>query len=303
MNRKIINLLCAFAVILLLSGCSLAAEDGGGTQSKDQLIGALITRDYIEKTYAEIRWNEDRNQIEGLHFEGIDGHYSIYSFYDYNGEPVFYTQASEGLDYSTRYKVADASETVEMNIKAYVVPEEREDNMYYLNPVYKDKENRIYIVAGNSASAALTDGVGSVGMSLKETEKISGVKDLKELTVEIPVEFSYMETPEKIRFLQMNKEHKEIKMDEYEAGQVPEFFVTEEETEYVVVISDAVAEDGERVSKREVCSYDGGTIYTADSDKKEEQLYDGRPASLHQTFYANGSGFLLKQSTWFIWNE
>jgi len=297
-NRCKKRILCACVLLLsMMAGCSLAAEEGSGAQSKDQLIGGMITREYVEKTYAQSEWDGER--IESLTFDGIDGYYVVYSIYEAeNGQPVFSTAASEGLDCMPHYKTVNQSQSVELTINAYVLPEEGLENTYYLNPIYMTNDGKIYTSAGNSASAPLENGV-STGWNINEVEKIKGISSISEIDVNVAVTFSGASEPVKIQVLHMDKEYQQIKAEEFLPGQMPKVIEAEAGTEYMVFVTEQKTASGETMVNRDVCSWDGETTYS------DEEFPDktGKNASLHFTDCSEGKGFLLKQPLWVIWGE
>lgn len=291
---KIVLFVCVL-LLFMMSGCSLAAEEGGGAQSKDQLIGGMITRKYVEKTYARIEWDGDR--IESLTFDGIDGYYAVYSIYEAeSGQPVFSTAASEGLDCMPYYKTVNNTQSVELNIQAYVLLEEGLEDAYYFNPIYMTNDGKIYTSAGNSASGVLENGT-STGWNMNEVEKIKGISSISEIDVTVAVTFSEAKEPVKIQVLQMDKEYQQIKAEEFLPGQVPKVMEAEVQTEYMVFVTEQKTASGEVVVNRDICSWDGETTYS------DEEFPDktGKNASLHFTDCSEGKGFLLKQPIWVIW--
>ena len=296
-NRKITAGILCLLMLILATGCSLAVEDGKGIQSKDQLIGGMITREYVEKTYAQIEWEEEK--IKSLHFDGIEGYYVIYSLWeDENGQPVFSASASEGLDCEPHYKTVNKDQTIELNINGYVLFDDKKEDIYYLNPIYMTKDRQIYTVAGNSASTSF-EGQESVGWSINEAEKIEGISNIREVEVKVSVLFTGAKEPVKIQIIQMNEKYEMIQTEEFLPEQVPDVIQTEKDAEYVVFVTEQKTGTGETVFDREACSWDGETTYGDENAPGSEE----KNGSLHYTTYSEGTGFLLKKPCWVIWPE
>ena len=317
--KLFLSCLLLLAILFNTCGCSLAAQGGASEQSKDQLIGAIVTKDYIEKTYADVQW--DGKAIESLNFEGIEGHYAIYTCWENeDGTPVYGRVQSEGITGSTNYTTKDLSQSIELNINAYLIPGTAEEsNTIYMNPIYMTSDDRVYTVVGSSASLGKGfDSFGaSVGRTLKETEKLKWIDSVVKVDVNVTLDVSLAKEPVRIWLSQMDSSHNLVKKEEYVAGQLPEELIAEEQTEYIMVIMEQIGENGETELNREICSWDGTTTYEPENAEKETAINHTennattnttnssveKNASLLNTFYSDGSGFLLQQNTWVIWPE
>ena len=83
----------------------------------------------------------------------------------------------------------------------------------------------------------------------------------------------------------------------HEIAAFSEKLSVEEGCEYVMILTECVLEDGQKITDRQAVSYDGYTTYTDENieDAKEEK------ASLVKTDYTEGTGFVLKHSLWILW--
>lgn len=288
-----------FFLVIVLSGCSLAVPDGAGAHSKDTLLGVMLTTDSIDKTYADVTWGEEG--IENIEFGKRNGPFALFDIWtDEQNEPVCDVEASKGIDYSMQINVKDSEEEYRLEVNAYLLrAKEKEELTFYMNPIYMDSENRIYVVAGESASfSGGFDAGGTLGYSFNEKETFRFNNTKIETNIVIDITASLADEPTNICFTQMDSDKKTVKTDEFLPGQVPKEMFVDEETECVIV---ATEQNGTVAIDREACSWDGETTYVPESD--EDKTGKERNATLYHTFYPDASGFLLKQDTWVIWPE
>ena len=299
--KKKLSILCCLIALAVLSGCSLAADSGDGAQARDRLIGGLLTKDYIEKTYATAEYEDGR--LKSLDFEGIDGHYAVLNAYgDQNGELYYNTIISDGTDVATNYGIHDSdgeeNRTIELKFQGHVlVDKDCGEGIAYLNPVYMTADGRIYTVAGNSGTLK-KDGLGaSMGWGIDKTVKMEIGNWKEEVKIKIFVDCALVKEPTKVIICQMDKNHETMTREDYLPDAVPEKLSVEEGCEYVMILTECVSEDGQKITDRQAVSYDGNTTYTDENieDAKEEK------ASLVKTDYTEGTGFVLKHSLWILW--
>ena len=300
-KKKYLQILGCLIVLTVLSGCSLAAGSGDGAQARDKLIGGLLTKDYIEKTYATAEYEDGR--LKRLDFEGIDGHYAVLNAYaDQDGELYYNTVISDGTDVSLIYGVHDSNgkenKTIELKFQGYVLVDEAEGaGIAYLNPIYMTADGRIYTVAGNSGTLK-KDAVGaSMGWNINKTVKMEVGSWKEEVKLIVSVDCSLVKEPTKVTICQMDKNHEMMTREEYAPDMVPEKLFAEDGCEYVMILTECVSEDGQKITERQAVSYDGYTTYADENVEgaKEEK------ASLVKTDYTEGTGFVLKHSLWILW--
>lgn len=193
-KKMLIGMLGA-AMILLLAGCSLAKKDAGSESSKDRMIGAFITDEYLdlfdieayfddhassisdgeeitledsskynERLYATIDkhgskdpadWDISFGDVEGINFFSV-------LWEDESKEVTASLVESDGIyDVNTSYNVTDEGENVELSGTIYMLPGLiDEDTAYFVNPVYQTEDGRIYVVSesGGSTSGNTSEG-------------------------------------------------------------------------------------------------------------------------------------------------
>lgn len=308
MNKKKkhirIEMICGlmvFFMIMNLSGCSLAADKGGGAQLKDTLIGVAVTREKFEKTYAQVIWEE--NTIKELDFPEIEEiHYVYTTWENADGTLVYSTVGTKAVDGHACYSTIDEKGSIELTVNAYVVPKEKEEYcVVYMNPVYMTSEKEIYTVSGRELSVKKEDGAegASTGTSFNETERLKWIDSEIEVTVSVRADLYVADQPLVITLSEMSDRHQVIKKTKYEPGTVPEFIYAEEETAYILVETELEGFLGQNTKDFEVCSWDGITTYQdEESEGNKEQN-----ATLMDTFSSLSNGIRLKNSTWVIWPE
>ena len=193
-KKMLIGMLGA-AMILLLAGCSLAKKDAGNKVSKDRMIGAFITDEYLdlfdidayiddhassisdgegitlddsskynERLYATIDkhgskdpadWDVSFGNVEGINFFSV-------RWEDESKEATTSLVEGDGIyDINTSYNVTDEGEDVELSGTIYMLPGLiDEDTAYFVNPVYQTEDGRIYVVSesGGSTSGNTSEG-------------------------------------------------------------------------------------------------------------------------------------------------
>lgn len=288
-----------FFLVIVLSGCSLAVPDGAGAHSKDTLLGVMLTTDSIDKTYADVTWAEEG--IEKIEFGILNGPFVLFDIWsDEKNGPVCDVEASQGIDYTMHINVQDLEEEYQLKVNAYLLrTKEKEELTFYMNPIYMDSENRIYVVAGERAtfSGGFDDG-GTLGYGFNEKETFQFHDTKIETNIVINITASLADEPTNICFTQMDPDKKILKKDVFPPRQVPKEMFVDEETECVIV---ATEQKGKVAIDREACYWDGETTYVSESG--EDKTSKERNATLYHTFYPDSSGFLLKQDTWVIWPE
>ena len=288
-------------IIGALSGCSLAAGEGDGAQTRDCLIGAAITREEIGKTEAQVTWKDDT--MEALAFDGIDACYYIYTTTENaDGTLVYGSVGTEGLHRDVHYITQDDTGSIELTINNYVVPDMTEESCtIYMNPIYMTKEKEVYTDTGVPLTVRTESAVAgaSVGRSIIETERMNWIDHEIEVSVNVAANLYVEDQPVKITLTEMTEDHKVVKKTDYEPGKVPQMIVAERETEYILVETELAGIFAKNGTELSMCAWDGQTIYQdeSDSDGKEE------PATLIHTLYAKEDGMLLQNSTWVIWPQ
>ena len=193
--KRMLIVMLGAAMILLLGGCSLAKKDAGNKVSKDRMIGAFITNEYLdlfdieayfddhvssisdgeeitledsskynERLYATIDkhgskdpadWDISFGDVEGINFFSV-------RWEDESKEATTSLVESDGIyDVNTSYNITDEGEQVELSGTIYMLPGLiDEDTAYFVNPVYQTEDGQIYVVSesGGSTSGNTSEG-------------------------------------------------------------------------------------------------------------------------------------------------
>lgn len=261
-----------FALMISLCGCQLAKGEElveNGYSMTDKLIGVFITEDYLDLFDMEAYLNDNLNQImsgkeigfeeqaeyEGriyatpdgyledgtpdgyFTFEGLEGYAyffpevetETYSALVSNVDPCF-----SNINNSTHLKDDNVREVITEGVLNVVgdIP----DVVFYMNPVYQDKDGYVYLMAGTGVS---TTGSGLIGGSMSQSiaNELKTTVDGKELTEKYSVKIIYqgVPRPERILVLQMSADSTVLSREEYLPGQLPEQIDPVEGADYIIV--------------------------------------------------------------------
>lgn len=320
-NKRILRcIICAF-MVLPLCGCSLAVSDAGDDTRGDRLIGAFITRDFLDlfdmdqylsdhasslangqeieltydsryegKLYAKIDKSKGNNpadwEISFGNLEGIQMFTPLWT--PENEEPYWGTVCTEGVcDLDINYNESDNSEEHSISGTIYIVSGKMDGNaVYYANPVYQTADGKIYTTRGHGFSRSGESGEGEEFSSTISGETtISENGKIKTEKSSVTVRYAVMNKPVMITFLQMDQEHQIIKEEQYRPEEVPEQLAAEKGTEYILVETEKEGLSGKKIVSRE--EYD----YSSDEDV------------WLSTFCVRDGGIVVKQETRVFWNR
>lgn len=270
MTKKV-SVLLTFALMLSLCGCQLAKGEElveNGYSMTDKLIGVFITEEYLDLFDMEAYLNDNLNQImsgkeigfgeqaeyEGriyatpqgfledgspdgyFTFEGVEGYAyffpevetETYSAMVSNVDPCF-----SNINNSTHLKDDNVREVITEGVLNVVgdVP----DVVFYMNPVYQDKNGYVYIVAGTGVGAS--NGLQGAAMTDSMTTETKTIVDGKEMTEKYSVKITYqgVPRPQTIVVLQMSADSVCLHREEYLPGQLPEQIDPVEGADYIIV--------------------------------------------------------------------
>ena len=312
MNRiqkiKGISLICLL-ILFFLSGCTLAKEgtDEGG--SRDQLIGGLLTRVPIEKTYATVEAPMEDGYLWGMEFGDICGTYFFYHEEVLEDEEVIlavYNGSSANLnETNARYKNGEGGQEIDLSAKRYVVPEQGEEILsLYLNPMYKTKDNKIYVLPGDGESVYVGSSTAQSGvkMQLSVSEEnrftLGGSETIDRVCVTCEVEVMYL--PVRTTVVQFNGKNQALDVKEYLPEAVPRNIEALPETEYVMIETELLKPDGTNVKQRETYQWEGEIRTTEDKNGKVTDEQKETSVFLYQ---ADENGFLKKEIYFILWTE
>lgn len=320
MKRKIMIAACLALILYILTGWQLAQEDADMVEDKlvgvfvtteyldlfdfegylnDNLSsfrGGEITVDgntqkYQGRLYAtlttRILTSEETGETFGTEeyvFEGIEGIAYFSPTIPATAERDSYIasvsdEAISDGHMSLNYKDDETSIILEGTI--YTSPSNKR-HTYYFNPVYQSADGSVYAVSGSGFmvnNESYSEGsVYSQTMDASTTVTENG--KVKTDSTSIKLSISIMLAPEKIVVLQMDADSELISRTEYSPGEMPEFFMPEAATSYLIVETYKQDDTGSPKTSR--------TIY-------------GRDAERIETFSARADGICIKHWTQIMW--
>lgn len=306
--------IAAFVLICsVLNGCSLAVENT--EKVDDKLVGVFLTKEHIDqfdfdayiKEHASSVVNggdtiiEDMSGYEnklyaiesdenecGILFEDIEG-IILLSLEEKleNGEAYLTGKCSEGFsDMHTALNVKDEMEEVIVSAKVYAYPSGDDEEIFYVNPIYKEPGGKIYTSGGSGY--VMNTGLGEgeqMGTSISEEikETINEESRIEKSTFEL--KYILMYKPVEITLYQMSKDHQVLQKTKYEPGNLPGKIRAESETAYFLIETKKEDPEGNDFYMREVFEQ---------SFEKENYL---------DTYCPMDNGILTKQQTEIVWDE
>ncbi|MFV0519310.1 MAG: hypothetical protein ACK5LY_03445 [Lachnospirales bacterium] len=286
MSRKIGTCCLVFILILSLNSCQLAKADVS-INEQDKLIGVYLTKEYLDLFDFEGYINENINGVKdgeitindknSSDYEGriyaekiitVEKDSEIgeeielvsYEFNDLEGIPFYYLYDSKTDSVSVTGDVKDVNVNIgdfvtSISGTASVIPIENIDNGVYVNPIYADENEDLYVMSGSGIMQAWNEDItgSSINQSIesKETLNIDGVETESVFKVEINVEFRY--PTEEIKIIEMSKDDNMLKTNVLSINDsIQEVYEVDEKTEYIIVeliskdeIQRAIYEDNE----------------------------------------------------------
>ena len=308
--------------MLFLTGCQLARADAGNaggdrliglfvtTQNinlvEDELrslsnVQQMVNGSSIElqtdlddprtfgRLYATLttqtKQNEETGKIEenkAFVFPGVEGISYFAATGIEDGESVVLSEPHEAIsDHHVAVVVGDEEEGHELVGTLYFSPR-LVDQVYYMNPVYQDSENRVYLIPNNSGY--MVSGTQSEGEVFSHTQNAvttvtEGWKS-KKASFSIDLSLSVLFPSEQIVILQMDDASHIVSRTEYEPGTLPKKLVPEKDTVYIVV----------ETHKRDTTN---GLVVS-------REVY-GQNDTAIETFYCREDGISVKQVTNLTW--
>lgn len=308
--------------MLFLTGCQLARADAGNaggdrliglfvtTQNINLLEDELRSQPNVqqmvngrsielqtdlddprtfERLYATLTTQTKQNEETGkteenqaFVFPGVEGISCFAATVIEDGESVVLSEPHEAIsDRHVAVLFGDEEEGYELVGTLYLSPR-LVDQVYYMNPVYQDSENRVYLLATNGGY--MVSGTQSEGQVFAENYKAEttvteGWKS-KKVSFSIDLSLSVLFPSEQIVVLQMDDASKVVLRTEYEPGTLPQNLVPEKDTAYIVV----------ETHKRD----------TTDSLVVSREVYDPNDTAI-ETFYCREDGISVKQVTNLTW--
>ena len=270
MKRMIALLL----ICVMLTGCSLAQEGDREEEImvSDQLIGMLITVDYFGTETGDIYedlpvWNpESSGMADPLHYasnvgkrlyaELVPEEYEVdgetYTAMNYvfpegtgiphmyflvleNGERENYWATVDGPEISDNNRhihVKDDRTSVELSGTIYV-DARATDLALYLNPVYQTPEGEVYALGTFPVGFHAVSMSGSPQTLSQKTE--TSIGDVKCFGGSVTLNIQAVNLPDRYVILEMDGDNNMICSTEYIPEEMPELYVPDSETAYLLL--------------------------------------------------------------------
>lgn len=284
-RRLTTAILMTIALILQLSGCQLAKDDGAAenTQTRDKLIGVFVTTEPLDLFDMEGYLND---HIHGLDFDdngntqvSLDSGHADYSrqlnaVYKPSNNNTVGEYIFEGVDGIAMFQpniTQDGTDASIVNV-TQIDPEisdihstagdtnKLEGTIYvantkyfaiYCNPVYQKPDGSVYLLSGHGISGDLTHGA-SFSQSLKEdySSTVDGVSTQTSMEVRVTVEGRH--TVDKYQLLEMNADNNCVGTQNISAADIPDSITVHRETDYIIVINEYTDDDGNLQKERQL---------------------------------------------------
>ena len=239
-------------LLLFLSGCQLAQPEATGTGAPyngDPLIGVYLTPDYLDLFDFEGWFEDNRNRSDGgdIIIEGDTSAYEgrLYASYDetrnrwdfegLEGHSMFcweqtadwgtgtVVENSGGLA-DSHFVTRVTDEGVENDLSATLYVQPTDIVSWYINPVYQDRDGRVYLTAGSGSS--FSDHTGSAGISVTQTlssetttTDTGGKTETQKTSCQVTIQTR--RPAELLRVVWMDARHQVLRQAEYRPEDVP----------------------------------------------------------------------------------
>lgn len=307
MSKKMMTWCVLGMLIVSLSGCQLAKEDGMAQVEEERLVGVLVTKEYLDlfdmdrylkdnissfvdgkttyvnedkqysgRIYAELKPKtlthvESGKTVETweYEFEEIDGISFFTAKMDStDGISSFHTYFDSAI--SDGYYTMGNESSIEGTI--YRVPTDYD--AVYVNPVYQSSDGRVYVMSGSGYSSSGIEDEGSRFTSTLEEKHViveDGVEYEESFTVIVTIA---VKTPiENVTVIQMQEDHTVVSQERYRPEELPEEIVFHSETEYVLVETMSHSSKGD-VINREI--YESGDTSFRSYLLRDDGIFEGK---------------------------
>ena len=135
---------------------------------------------------------------------------------------------------------------------------------FYLNPVYQSADGSVYVVSGGGMQNSYVESEGSaMSQTLEAVSTVNENGKSRTDSFSITVSINVMFALEKIVILQMSADNKLVSRTEFKPDAMPETFMPDMDTEYLIVEIHKNDGAGGLVISRDIYDKDAGTIETS----------------------------------------
>lgn len=219
------------------------------------------TSKYQGRIYAEL-YEEKYTDSEGVEhstynyrFADLEGiAYFAPRISEEEGEEYVTFQTGEGLSDVNNHVKSHNEDTYYTELSATIyAPVDSENELtgseicFYMNPVYQAADGSVYLTSGNGSVMNATGAgvVMSTRLSEEYTTTVNGEEKTGGGSVEISYETAYVAAS--LRIIEMDGEGNVLKVSEFAVEELPESYIPESSTEYIITESlDAAGESRTR---------------------------------------------------------
>ena len=301
MIKKLLSLALCAGLLLAGAGCQLAQPEADAAPEPDRLIGAYVTREYVDlfdiKAYLADNLDsigsdavlsaEDSREYAGRLWAqpvpGDDGRPEDWVF-PVEGMGMYcpYTEDLSGtyignhtdpgvVSSGVHVTSTDDGDRIELDFTLYsVLGEEIE---FYCNPVYQTPEGDVYLTSGNGmlldSQLEEQDSIFSTTLSEEQTQTADG-RTISAGGSSVTFHAGVKLPPERIELIQLDGDSRELRRDGYDPDAMPASVTVDPACESVLVQTHRRAADGADDVSRQLVDLTGEddtiTTFTARPD-------------------------------------
>lgn len=240
-------------------------------------------KDTVETTEEGEKYTKTTYEFEGIEGVGLLAPTVFDSSDDENSHVM--SGNDDGIaNFKINMNYGDYAEGMELEGTVHVSPRAQENHVF-INPIYQCKNGEVYLVSAKNGYGYSADKIedGSLcTQTISDKVTVNNNGKSKEFSTTVKVTVASMSPTVKVAILQMDKDSKMLKREEYKPGEVPKEIKAESATEYIIVESTKNTYD----NKTEV----GRTLFS----KAEGSLW---------FFRQDENSIHIKTYTTILWNE
>lgn len=265
-------------LLLSLSGCRLAREEGAQAQSHDRLVGVFVTEEHLDLFDFEAYFQDHANALisggktviedtqgyeqriyanmekGGCVFEGLDGIlFASYAFREenvsgYRNAPENRVSGQVSLEESETDTVLSMDGTIYISDKIGYA-------QYFYNPVWQDGEGRVYLTAGTGLSSNVTEGMGMKNWhDISDEFSLTVNGQTQSYRADIRIAIEAITLPERCRICYMDENHQKLAEEIFTPEEMPPQLTPPESTAYLVLEGIGQRKDGTEFVSRQIFS-------------------------------------------------
>ena len=271
-------------LLLCLSGCRLAREDGAQAQSHDRLVGVFVTEEHLDLFDFEAYFQDHANELisggktmiedtrgyeqriyanmekGGCVFEGLDG--ILFASYAFREENVsgFRNAPENRVSGWVNLEESETETVLSMDGTIYI-SDKIGYAQYFYNPVWQDGEGRVYLTAGTGLSSNVTEGTGMKNWhDISDEYSLTTGGQSKSYRADIRIAIEAITLPESYSICYMDENHQKLTEAVFSPEKMPSQLQPPEGTAYLMVESTSHRRDGTEFVSRQIFSREEDTV-------------------------------------------